>query len=246
MDGECDEAIMDDDSLMRQLLKTITPVWCREVLRSQHRNYRFRRGVKELFRDPAAATAPHNRVLHDIIYGWGNDGWSGTADYLAACVEYALMTKGPILECGSGITTLALGIIGNRFGRQVWTLEHNQEWGSAIDRYLKKYELSSVNLCTRPLKDFGWGYWYDPPFESMPRFSLVVCDGPPGDTSGGRYGLLPVMKDKLEPGAVILLDDAVRQQERNIAAQWAAELKTDFQIVGREHPYIVMRVPTSP
>jgi hypothetical protein len=43
-----------------------------------------------------------------------------------------------------------------------------------------------------------------------------VCDGPKGTTRGGRYGLAPVMKDRLAPGCIVLLDDTSREAERAI------------------------------
>jgi hypothetical protein len=74
------------------------------------------------------------------------------------------------------------------------------------------------------------------------RFALVVCDGPPYDTKGGRYGLVPRMRERLQPGCVILLDDAYREQERAIARRWKAELGASFTILGATKPYIEMVV----
>ena len=43
--------------------------------------------------------------------------------------------------------------------------------------------------------------WYDVPKDVWPaEFRLVVCDGPPGDMKGGRYGLLPLVGARLPPG----------------------------------------------
>jgi hypothetical protein len=78
---------------------------------------------------------------------------------------------------------------------------------------------------TAPLKSYAGYSWYDPPLSRWSRnFSLVVCDGPPADTPGGRYGLAPIMREHLAPGCVILLDDAEREPEREIAQRWSAEL----------------------
>lgn len=35
------------------------------------------------------------------------------------------------------------------------------------------------------------------------KFSLIICDGPPGGTKGGRSGLVPVMRSKLERSTLI-------------------------------------------
>ena len=86
-----------------------------------------------------------------------------------------------------------------------------------------------------------------PPLAEMPgQFAMVVCDGPPGTTPGGRYGLLPVMGSSLAPGCQILLDDAAREDEKIIAARWAAHLGTEFVFHGTVKPYAELIVPPSP
>lgn len=75
------------------------------------------------------------------------------------------------------------------------------------------------------------------------RFSLVLCDGPPGNTPGGRYGLLPVLGHRLSPSVVILLDDAGRPDERAIADRWTAELGGTMTIEGVQKPYARIEGP---
>jgi hypothetical protein len=58
-----------------------------------------------------------------------------------------------------------------------------------------------------------------------PAFQLVICDGPPGETPGGRYGLWPVLGQRLAPGAVILLDDADRPGEEEVLRRWSTEAR---------------------
>ena len=50
--------------------------------------------------------------------------------------------------------------------------------------------------------------------------ALVICDGPPSSTAGGRYGLVPVMKASLNTSCRILLDDTHRRKEREIIQHW--------------------------
>ena len=200
--------------------------------------------MKQFLNAPDACAHPGNPVLIDLIYGWGNQGWSALDEYLAGCIEHALSARGASLECGSGLSTILLGAIAQRQGRSHWVLEHTPEWAAKVQRCLSRYQLDSVVLCQKPLKDYGDFCWYDAPLESMPdSFSLVVCDGPPGSTKGGRYGLVPLMRARLRSGCVILLDDAEREQERAIAGRWQAELGATFEILGVNKPYIEMMVP---
>jgi hypothetical protein len=71
---------------------------------------------------------------------------------------------------------------------------------------------------------------------------MVICDGPPGGTKGGRYGLIPIMSERLATGCTILLDDVVRESERAIANRWQAETGATSETLGAKKPYIKLSV----
>jgi hypothetical protein len=115
-------------------------------------------------------------------------------EYASAFLQRAWTAKGPILECGSGLSTILLGLVADRTGNEVWSLEHSTFWAERVRSTLKRHNLQCVRLCQSELRNCGAYLWYDPPKDTMPKdFSLVVCDGPPGNTLGGRYGMLPIM-----------------------------------------------------
>jgi len=214
--------------------------------RAHHRRYIFWRAMRKFLRDPQLSINERSSVLSDLIYGWGNEDWSALEEYLQGCLKYAQHADGPILECGTGLSTILLGAISQQRGNLVWSLEHQPLWGKKVAGVLERYGISSARLCISPLKDYGAFSWYDPPLGLMPdAFSMVVCDGPPGDTKGGRSGLLSVMRSRLKPGAAILLDDASRENEKIIAARWASELNTNYEILGSKKPYILLRIPNA-
>ena len=232
---------------MNQLLqnvKAVLPYRSRRFLWTAPRGFVFQRAMKRFLRDPEACTHPENPIILDLIYGWGNTYWSGLGEYLTGCIGHALTSRGPILECGSGLSTLLVGAVAKQRGYTHWVLEHMPEWAMEVQRYLEKYYIDSVVLCSKPLKDYGDYCWYEPPLQSMPdSFSLVICDGPPGSsTKGGRYGLVPVMRERLKPGCIILLDDAAREQESAIARRWETELGASSKFLGAIKPYIEMVV----
>ena len=197
--------------------------------------------MKRFLADPLACAQPANPVLADLIYGWGNEPSSAQDEYLAACIVEASAARGPILECGSGLSTLVIGAIAKGRGIEHWALEHTTHWAAKVIARLEGYGIDRTTLCVAPLRDYGDFAWYDPPLDKMPPgFALVICDGPPGTTRGGRYGLAPVMAARLERGCVVLLDDAGREEERAIAKSWRLELGAKYEIVGREKPYIRM------
>jgi hypothetical protein len=230
-----------------KLLKGLVPAGARRYLRARQRDLIFWRALRRFRRNPAAATQPGSRILPDLIYGWGNEEWSALDEYLVACVKDALASDGPILECGSGLTTLLVGVVLQQRNGTLWSLEHTPVWADRVERYLGRFRIGSVMLCRVRLKDFGDFTWYDPPMAALSEsFSLVICDGPPADTPGGRYGLGPVMREKLKRGCVILLDDAEREQEQAIARRWQQELGASCATLGTAKPYARLVVGQAP
>jgi len=172
---------------------------------------------------------------------------SAWEDFIRAFLRYARETEGPILECGSGLSTVLLGLVAERTGKKVYALEHNPIWAEKAGRVLRTYRIAGAEILVSALRSYGAYSWYDPPLDLLPQdFSLVVCDGPPGGTPGGRYGLVPVMRARLRAGCVILLDDAHRSDEKEIAARWARELGTSFVIEGSDKLFARLSVPDSP
>jgi hypothetical protein len=57
---------------------------------------------------------------------------------------------------------------------------------------------------------------------------------------------VPVMRSTLAPGCVILLDDAVREQERAIAGRWQSELGAECSLLESRTPLIRLVVPHHP
>jgi hypothetical protein len=197
--------------------------------------------------DPDASIRHGSPVIPDLIYGWGNVGWSAPSEYLVRCVECALASEGPSLECGSGLSTILVGAVAAKMGYTHWVLEHTQGWADRVQACLRKYGVDSVASCTKPLRDYGEFVWYDPPLESMPdEFALVVCDGPPSDTRGGRYGLVPIMKERLGPGCIVLLDDAIREHEQLTAMRWEAQLGARVWTREGVKPWIEMVISDGP
>jgi len=188
-------------------------------------------------RDPQAAAADED-LLADLVYGWGNAAWSGAPELLQCCIQQALASRGPVLECGSGLTTLLVGAVAQQTGKQLWSLEHLPEWADRVAVHLEKFGIDDVHLCVAPLVDLGDYQWYLPPLEAKSlRFGLVVCDGPPSNTEGGRYGLLPVMRQSLANGCVILLDDAEREDEQAIVRRWCREMRCSCSCLGVQKPF---------
>src|SRR5690242_689279 len=136
---------------------------------------------------------PTREHLARLRHAWGNLGWSAEVEFLEELARRVMTTRGPILECGSGVTTLLLSSLAAERGVEVWVLEHQGDWGARVARALGPTRVATLHMCTPPLRRFGEFDWYDAPLSRMPTFRLVVCDGPPETTRGGRYGVVPML-----------------------------------------------------
>ena len=201
-------------------------------IHERQQQFALGRAMPRFLRNPSPTSAGFDSaLLEDLVYGWGNHHWSVAS------------ANGPILECGSGLSTILIGILAQQARLTVWSLEHEPTYAAHVQKYLDKYRVNSVRLCVAPLKQYGDFDWYAPPLASMPGdFALVVCDGPPGSTRGGRYGLVPVMREKLRADCTILLDDGARPDEQAVATHWARELDCEMEINGSQKPFVVMKL----
>jgi hypothetical protein len=140
---------------------------------------------------------------------WGNFGFSADKHYMAQLLK--VIGDGPVLECGSGATTLLCASA----GAPTYSLEQEAGWSKSMRRTLKRTRCSSVTVIDAPLKNYGGWQWYDIDAELPSHFSLVVCDGPYIDKeleeepsfSAWRYGVLPWLKATQRTFDVLLLDD---------------------------------------
>jgi hypothetical protein len=187
-----------------------------------------------------------SRLVAQLRYGWGNDRYSAPAPFLERVAERARDTGGPILECGSGCSTLFLGLLAGTRGVEVWSLEHDLDWLHATQARLDRFRIPNVHLLHAPLCSYGEFDWYGlPDGTPLPgRFTVVVCDGPPSLTTlGSRYGLLPVLGDRLPAGTEVLVDDAARPEEQGVIERWGAErpLRVDLdEDAGRGVAHLIL------
>lgn len=127
----------------------------------------------------------------------------------------------PVLELGSGPTSVVLAQLKTEKNREILCLEESEIWSTRTRRRIQFMGLNS-HVFHSPLEDKGGFDWYSwIPDEKA--FGLVVCDGPASSSSrGGRYGLLPSLGESLN-GVTILLDDCDRSSEIEVIKKWETE-----------------------
>jgi hypothetical protein len=224
----------DEAQTRPSLIRRLIPAAWKKAAKRAWLEYKFGGAVQAIEALPVGA-APTREMLDRLQAAWTNRGFVARGDYLEEVARRAVETDGPILECGSGLTTILLGLLAGRRGVATWSLEHMPVWHARVSERVKNHKLREVNLCLSPLREYEGFAWYDPPLDALPEeFQLVVCDGPPSETHGGRYGLLPVLGERLPKGSLIMLDDANRQSETETLRRWAEE--ADISVEIRERP----------
>lgn len=188
--------------------------------RSRHSHRGELHDVLDTIRGYAPAVPP-TETLDRLFAAWSNDA-AGDTDYLRVTIERAVAAEKPILECGSGLTTLLLAIYSNQ---PVLTLESHEEWHRQVHAELDRLGEHPVRLVHAPLVQIDDFHWYDVRGIELPaEFGLVVCDGPPcSQLPGGRVGLLPVIGDRLPAGAVVFVDEHMQQAETAALDRWISD-----------------------
>lgn len=178
---------------------------------------------------------PLSRIdIARLALAWGNLGFAAGLSYLRHVGRRTRMTEGAILECGCGATTLLIAALTLRQGNPFVVFEHNLEWYQYMHKLLGMLGFTHVTLVYAPLIDYGHYSWYRIPQDlQVGDFSLVICDGPPANNPGGRYGLLPAMQQQLAQECVILLDDSHRAAERRIIGIWRKRRCMQANRIGR-------------
>jgi predicted O-methyltransferase YrrM len=138
-----------------------------------------------------------------------------------------------VVECGSGISSIWLGYAVREAGRgRVLALEHHEKYLEQTRRMVALHGLDDVvEIVHTPLVpvtigDETWS-WYDAPLERLHDIGVLLVDGPPAATGeSARYPALPLLRERLVDGAVIVLDDIVRADEQGVVERWLTEDET--------------------
>ncbi|WP_116947275.1 class I SAM-dependent methyltransferase [Jiangella endophytica] len=159
-----------------------------------------------------------------------------------------------IVECGSGSSTVWLALACRRAGKgRVVALEHHELYAERTREALARHGLDDIaEVRDAPLEPVTVGGekhdWYAAPqWNELRGIDLLFVDGPPGSVGPrSRFPAFPLLAAALDDGAIVALDDAQRQDEADIAADWLAETVdgirlADDEMVGRTRFFTVTR-----
>ena len=89
--------------------------------------------------------------------------------------------------------------------------------------------------------------WYDlEPLKDVQSIDMLIIDGPPITTQNeARYPALPLLMDRLSSSAVILVDDADRDDEQSMIRKWKESYPSisDFGAMAEKGAVVLTRSP---
>lgn len=208
----------------------------KKILASVERRYHLWRGVRR-FRGELAVGRVSELAIHEMWLGWGNYGWSASPALVQAACEQAMrQASRNVLELGSGLTTLALGLVAQHLGNRVISIDHDADWSVKLQSDLAGAGITSVTVECRALRKYGDFDWYESDqFPDLECIGLVLVDGPPGTTHGGRRGVLEILAARLPYDAHVILDDVNRDDEWRLASEWATSRAFKMEVYRTAH-----------
>ena len=163
----------------------------------------------------------------------GLGGWAITAPVVSAIAGRLLLDDRPltVLELGSGASTLWTALAISRSGRgRCVSLDHIAEFAQKTRDMLRANGVADLaDVLYSPLVAQGVNgstyEYYD--LSVLPddlAIDVLIIDGPPGIANANtRYPAIPLLYDRLQPGALIVVDDTIRADERKAMASWQGQ-----------------------
>ena len=150
--------------------------------------------------------------------------WSMDVGSLTTLMLLARKADGPIIETGSGLSTLVMAAANPN--QIVYALEHDPAYAKKLRGWAGVAGLTNIGLCLCPIKDG----WYDLDEMDLPKqFALGLNDGPPR-AEGHRRGFFDEFDGRIK---VIVADDAPEPTYREYLEAWCLERDKKIDYVGR-------------
>lgn len=154
-------------------------------------------------------------------------GWAGSPDFLLRIADEIRERKPKVvMECSSGVSTLVVARCLQINGEgHVFSLEHDTAYAGRTRKLLDKYGLAEwATVLDAPLATTHTETpWYRE--ESIPQnlepIDMLIVDGPPAAVAPlARFPALPRLYCRMAKTALIVMDDADRDDETEIVKRW--------------------------
>lgn len=163
---------------------------------------------------------------YDEIFHFGGNEWAADPEVLALCVSIARKCRGPIIETGSGLSSILMAAANPE--QEVHALEHSGFYAERTRQLSKEAGTDNLTVHCVPSND----YWYDlgaAPINHK-KFAFGFCDGPPR-LHGTRWRFFEELAPKCQ---VIGVDDyGTDYKYAGKVNDWAALNRRSVQRFGR-------------
>ncbi len=201
-------------------------------------------------------------ALPGLYLPWSS-GAMRPAGLVTVCNDIVLNERRRIVELGSGISTVLLArLLTQRpppTGFLMAAVEHDALWARWVSEQLDRegtgtdVTIVRAPLIPHPRAERGLR-WYDEAAladglrEALRAdpIDLLLVDGPPAHATGhglARFPALPVLGDRLAPGATVVLDDAERPGEQEVLRRWERGTGLGFDRSAERGGVAVARTP---
>ena len=137
--------------------------------------------------------------------------WGAPADILQVAANLARATEWPVLEIGTGLSTIVLAAATTK---KVWAVEHDPEYAEKLEEMVASAGVNNVMLVTTEIEDG----WYNLENEELPvEFGFAFVDGPPR-ANADRMKFFDLYGDRCR---YILCDDADDPNYASRLRAWA-------------------------
>lgn len=164
-------------------------------------------------------------TLEDYREAWEYMGnhYGALEDVIALSVIMARQATGPIIETGSGLTTILMAAANPN--QTIYCIEHDPYYAEKLRERVRESGVTNVALVFSPIKDG----WYDLSLhDDLPEsFALGLCDGPPR-ALGSRMGFFSHVGDKCQ---TIICDDMDNEGYLNSITRWTNDRGRKIQAI---------------
>lgn len=165
-----------------------------------------------------------------LVKEYGNQAFSATPELLYSLYLSARDVRGPMLETGTGLSSIVLGVVSEMTGNPALSLEHEKGWLVETRKMLAALGLKHRPTFA-PLDRDESGVWYSA--EVPDNLALVLCDGP--QRHHGRSGLFSRHGANMS-NAIIILDDY--ETEQHLVEEWLPD--REMTVLGTARPFVVL------
>ena len=152
--------------------------------------------------------------------------WAASPDVLLTLFDCAKSSRPVrILDLGSGMSTLVLAKAAPQ--ASIISIDNSDEYAGKTKALLASHGITNVDVRVAPLMPHASGVeWYDlAQLHDVANIDLLFIDGPPGSKNPkARHPAIAECVAKLSPRAIVVIDDAGRDGEKDMPHEFAKVL----------------------